>query len=100
MAKITFREKAIEDLDRIWIYTFENWSESQADAYYFFIVDECRYISENSNLGKSYPTIRKGILGHKAAKHIMFFQKTDDSEIEVIRILHESMDLKSRLNTD
>jgi toxin ParE1/3/4 len=26
-------EKAIQDLDDIWLYTFETWSEIQADKY-------------------------------------------------------------------
>jgi toxin ParE1/3/4 len=31
MAKIIFRKEAIDDLTDIWDYTFEKWSENQAD---------------------------------------------------------------------
>lgn len=31
MAKVTLRQKAIDDLNDIWDYTFEQWSEKQAD---------------------------------------------------------------------
>ena len=32
--------KAIEDLENIWLYTLEKWSEKQADRYYGLIIDE------------------------------------------------------------
>lgn len=34
MAKVILRQKAIDDLNDIWYYTFEKWSEKQADKYY------------------------------------------------------------------
>ena len=34
MAEIIFRQEAIDDLNKIWEYTFEKWSESQADKYW------------------------------------------------------------------
>lgn len=34
MAKVILRQKAIDDLNDIWEYTFEQWSEVHADKYY------------------------------------------------------------------
>ena len=34
MAKYLLTNKAVEDLADIWNYTFDVWSEKQADAYY------------------------------------------------------------------
>ena len=34
MAKINFTKKAKIDLEEIWEYTYETWSEKQADKYY------------------------------------------------------------------
>jgi toxin ParE1/3/4 len=34
MAKVVFRQEAINDLNNIWKYTYEKWSENQADKYY------------------------------------------------------------------
>jgi toxin ParE1/3/4 len=31
MAKVILRQKAIDDLNNIWDYTFEKWSEKQAN---------------------------------------------------------------------
>jgi plasmid stabilization system protein ParE len=34
MAKVVFRQEAINDFNNIWKYTYEKWSENQADKYY------------------------------------------------------------------
>ena len=34
MTEYKLTNKAVEDLSRIWDYTFEVWSEKQADNYY------------------------------------------------------------------
>ena len=33
MAKYSLTRKAVEDLSKIWNYTFDTWSENQADTY-------------------------------------------------------------------
>lgn len=35
MASYKFTNRAVEDLAQIWNYTFDNWSDNQADTYYF-----------------------------------------------------------------
>ena len=39
MAKYYFTKKAIEDLNSIWNYTINVWSEQQADVYYRMIIE-------------------------------------------------------------
>jgi toxin ParE1/3/4 len=97
MAKVFLRQEAIDDLNDIWDYTFEQWSENQADKYYATLKFACEKIGENPNLGKEYTEIRKNLLGLKSGKHIIFYHLISEDEIEVIRILHERMDLKNRL---
>ena len=53
MFKISFRKKAVEDLNSIWNHTYENWSETQADIYYATIKFACNGIKENPNIGKN-----------------------------------------------
>ena len=97
MAKVILRQEAIDDLNDIWAYTFEQWSENQADKYYATIKFACKEIGENPNLGREYTEISKNLLGLKTGKHIIFYQLIAIDEIEVIRILHERIDLKNRL---
>lgn len=98
MAKVILRQKAIDDLNDIWIYTFDEWSEKQADKYYAVLELACIQIGKNPGLGKEYKEISKNLLGLRTGKHIIFYQVINKDRIEVIRILHEQMDLKKRLN--
>jgi toxin ParE1/3/4 len=98
MAKVILRQEAINDLDDIWRYTYDQWSEKQADKYYARIKFACKEIGENPELGRNYYGIEQNLLGLKSGKHIIFYHQISDDEIEVIRILHERMDLKRRIN--
>ena len=98
MAKYILTNKAVEDLTKIWNYTYEVWSENQADKYFETIKFACKEIGRNPNIGKVYTEISKNLLGLKSGKHIIFYHKISEDEIEVIRILHERMDLKNRMN--
>ena len=39
MARYSLTNKAVEDLSKIWEYTYEVWSESQADKYYELLIN-------------------------------------------------------------
>lgn len=97
MAKYHLTNKAVEDLTEIWNYTFEAWSERQANKYYKFLLESCQEVANHPNFGKQYDNVTTGLLGFKSNHHIIFFRVTSPKEIEVLRILHERMDLKSRL---
>lgn len=98
MAKVILRQKAIDDLNAIWDYTFEEWSENQAYRYYSTLKFDCMQIGENPKLGKEYGGVNKNLLGFRSGKHIIFYQQTAEDEIEIIRILHERMDLRNRIS--
>lgn len=98
MAKYLLTNKAVEDLSKIWNYTYEFWSENQADNYYELIVKTCIELAETPALGKKYPEVSSEIFGFNSGKHIVFYRKVTTNEIEVLRILHGRMDLKNRLD--
>lgn len=90
-------KKAVSDLEEIWLYTVEKWSAEQADRYYNLIFDEINYICRNINAGKSMEHVRQGYRASKVKSHLIFYRIVKDT-IEVIRILHERMDIENRLN--
>lgn len=98
MAKVILRQEAINDLTDTWDYTLHEWSENQADKYYQQIKFACKEIGENPKIGKNYTEISKHLFGLKSGKHIIFYHLISEEEIEVIRILHERMDLKNIIN--
>jgi toxin ParE1/3/4 len=97
MTKYVISNKAVEDLSEIWIYTCRTWSENQADKYYELLLDFCNELSENPKIGKHYDGIDKTIYGYRASHHIIFYRMIHENDIEILRFLHESMDLKNRI---
>ena len=90
-------KKAVSDLEEIWRYTVEKWSIDQADRYYNLIFDEIQFICKNVNAGKSMEHVRKGYRASKVKSHLIFY-RIQNNIVEVIRILHERMDIENRLN--
>ncbi len=97
MSAFIISEKALEDINNIWIYTAENWSVEQADRYYNLIMDEIEYIVRNFDMARDFGKIRKSYRYSKVKSHLIFFKNDKTNEIEVVRVLHERMDIENRL---
>lgn len=95
--KFRISKRAIEDLENIWHYTSNKWSVEQADRYYRLIIEEIQNISTNQVIWVSADHIRKGYFKAKVNSHLIFYRKTNDI-VEVIRILHQRMDIENRLS--
>ncbi|MHC1705046.1 MAG: type II toxin-antitoxin system RelE/ParE family toxin [Tenuifilaceae bacterium] len=96
--KYLISEKANQDIEKIWLYTFENWSLEQADRYYNLILDEIEFISENFESGKSVDYIKKGYRASIVKSHIIFYRKSRKNIVEIIRVLHQKMDIENRID--
>ncbi len=95
MSLVTFSPAAAADLDNIWDYTLEEWGADQADRYTDEIHDTCSSLACGEKRGRSVD-VRAGYLKHAVGKHFVFFRMTK-AGIEVIRILHQSMDVGQHL---
>ncbi|MBO4234786.1 type II toxin-antitoxin system RelE/ParE family toxin [Riemerella anatipestifer] len=98
---MTYRisKKANLDIERIWLYTYENWSIEQADRYLNLIMDEIEYLAQNPKSGTDYGHIREGYFRSRVKSHFIFY-KIDykKKEVQIIRVLHRRMDIESRLD--
>ena len=105
MAKIRLSRKAIADLDGIWDYTAQTWSEDQAVIYYRQIYSAIQGLNslpvflERAPvfLERAYDVVKSGLFGFKVGHHIVFYKKGNDGSISVDRILHEKMDYQRHL---
>ncbi|MDN3494259.1 type II toxin-antitoxin system RelE/ParE family toxin [Winogradskyella bathintestinalis] len=99
MSKNKYRisQQAIEDLDKIWVYTLNKWSKEQADRYYELIIAEIEFIADNYLIGKSAEQTRKNYRVTKIKSHLIFYRKVDNEIVEIVRVLHQRMDIKKRL---
>lgn len=98
MGKYKLTNKAVEDLTNIWEYSFEKWSETQADKYYEMLLKNFQNIANDPKMGKKYDGVKDELWGLKVNRHIIFYRQLDGEPVEITRILHERMDLKSRIN--
>lgn len=91
-------QEASKDLENIWLYTFENWSLEQADRYFNLIMDEIEYLSQKPEAGKDYSQVREGYFRSRVKSHFIFYKINQiKEEIEIIRVLHQRMDIDTQL---
>ena len=97
MAKYQLTNAAVKDLEEIWIYTYKNWSFEQADRYYNLIIDEIEFLSTNPLSGRSMDYLKEGYRVSKVKSHLVFYKIINNEVVEIIRVLHQRMDVNSRM---
>lgn len=95
--QIKISKKAQLDLVDIWEYTFCKWSLEQADKYYDILIEAIQTIGRESQIGKDYSMMREGYMGLRIKSHIIFYRVANEQEIEIVRILHQRMDIQTSL---
>lgn len=97
--KYRISEKAISDLEHIWLYTLRKWSKEQADRYHNLIINEIEYCISHYELTRKVDHIRSGYRVSKVKSHLIFFKKSNDNIIEIIRILYQRIDAENWLKS-
>ncbi len=98
MAKFQLSNKAVADMANIWDYTYEEWSEVQANKYYNQLLDCFQNLADNPQLGRNYNEVTDSLVGYRCNQHIVLFRIIDKVTIEIIRVLHSRIDLKRRIS--
>jgi toxin ParE1/3/4 len=93
--QLTVRAK--EDLKSIARYTKETWGIVQRDIYLKQIDDIFHVISEAPNKGRACSEIRENYFKFSVGKHVIFYRQISKKTVQVVRILHASMDIPNRL---
>ena len=89
--------KARADLDAIWEYTVRQWDVKQAESYLASLGQTMQLLLENPGLGSRIDHIKSGYKKFPAASHLLIFKSTPTA-IEIVRVLHKSMDVESQLS--
>lgn len=88
-----------QDLENIWLYTFENWSIEQADRYLNLIIDEIEYVAQKPDSGFDFSSVRKEYYRSRIKSHFIFYRIDYKNEVvEIIRILHQRMNIENILS--
>lgn len=92
---------AQNSLIKIWHYTDQKWGEKQADDYVHGIYDAVERIADNRNLWRNLEHKSfKGVFFVRYEHHFIFFRELSSKTLGIISVLHERMDIPSRLKDD
>lgn len=88
---------ARNDLNDIWNYTLRQWGASQAERYVLSLRDACDALAAGRRQGQAIDGIRPGYRKLPVGSHFLFYRLDPPARIEIIRILHQRMNVPSRL---
>ncbi|WP_328412452.1 type II toxin-antitoxin system RelE/ParE family toxin [Nocardia sp. NBC_00403] len=84
------------DLEHIWDYTADRWDADQAEGYLRELQHTIKRIAVNPCIGRACDEIRPGYLELVAGSHTLFHRVTD-GVVDVVRVLHQRMDVDLHL---
>jgi toxin ParE1/3/4 len=88
--------KARADLKSIGRYTQDTWGREQRNKY-LAQLDHCFHmLAQEPHKGRPCDDIRKGYRKYHVGRHLIFYRQTG-KDIEIIRILHDRMDIENHL---
>ncbi len=91
MARFLLSPQAQKSLVQILVYTLENYGLSQKNQYLMMLRDRMSAAAGNPNQGKERSDIKEGYYSIKAGKHCIYY-RVRDTHIEIIDVLHQSME--------
>lgn len=91
------RQKAKEDLKDIGRYTFKTWGRKQRDVYLAALYNCFEKLAAGGGHVRDCSHIWPGYKRYHCERHLIFFKEGSDGDIDIIRVLHQSMHVKDRL---
>ena len=93
----TLRPKAKVDLRNIARYSIDQWGKERARTYVEAINQRLEVLASGRLPDRPADHIRPGYLQSAAGRHMIYFRRRPDGTMDVIRILHQSMDVAKQL---
>jgi toxin ParE1/3/4 len=98
MSQFSLTEKAKDDLKKIARFTQNRWGKGQRNIY-LKSLDGCFHqLSENPAMGRSCDEIKPGYYKFPTGCHVVYYRCKTEKMIEIVRVLHESMDVELQLS--
>lgn len=99
MLEFRISKLAKRDLEKIWNFTANEWSPTQANKYYNSLIRGIKSICKNPGIGRSIQEVKKEHRILPIKSHLIVY-KFDRNIVFVDRILHRRMDIDSRLDSE
>lgn len=88
--------KALQDLQEIGRYTEKTWGRDQRNEYLSKIDAAFHLLAQTPGVGRACDEIRPGYRKYHVGRHFIFFRLAAGGMVEIIRILHERMNVEDR----
>jgi toxin ParE1/3/4 len=85
------------DLEQTWDYTHDRWGVDQAEEYLRELQHAIDRAAANPRIGRACNEIRPGYRKLAAGSHTLFYRVTAEDVIDVVRVLHQRMDVDRHL---
>jgi len=92
----TLTGKAKSDLKAIAIFTEQRWGKEQRNLYVKQMDDDFHLLADVPMTGIVCDYIKSGYRKIPQGSHIIFYRIVKNSDIEIVRIPHKSMDIESK----
>lgn len=96
MPRYELTQAADEDLSDIYAFTYLDFGERQADAYFESLEDCLNHLARNPSLGRAVSAVRDGYRLFVHKRHSVYYQPSRLG-ILVVRVLGPGMDPESHL---
>lgn len=97
MSRYLLSPAAQADLGQIWDYTNDRWDANQADTYLRDLQRAIELAAASPRIGTACEEIRPGYRKLAAGAHVLFYRVTPDGVIDVVRVLHQRMDVERHI---
>ena len=94
MATLTLTEAAKNDLKDIAWFTQKRWEFEQRNKYLRILDDSFHEPANNPATGMACNKIKVGYYKFPIQSHMVFYRQKGDLKIQIVRILHKSMDVE------
>ena len=97
MSSFVLTAKAKADLKVIAGYTERRWGKRQRNLYIRQMDDAFHMLAESPLTGKACDAVKAGYRKLLQGSHVIFYRSKNDGTVEIVRILHKSMDVDLNL---
>ena len=98
MAIFTVTEATKNDLKNIARFTQKRWELEQRNKYLKTLDDSFHQLASNPATGRACNEIKVGYYKFPTGSHMIFYRKKVDLKMQIVRSLHESMDVKMQFS--
>ena len=100
MGSFRLTNLAVADLRAIGLYTQETWGQAQRDRYLAKLDQAFFLLAQEPQRGRACDDIRADYRKYHVGRHLIFYRQALDGMIDIIRILHDGMDIEAHIDND